>query len=304
MPLLNFGISIIACVVTFAFVSKSKIEGLNDNSNGIELAFVTIPEALLQLEIPQLWTVLFFVMLFLMGLNAVNAAIQTILTGVYDIFDVSRGGYKTLVSLIACCVCYLLRYFILHSSLACTLITYHYSFVSCSIPSVSFSGQYVFDLTEKYGLGLSIYFIAIFETMAIMWIYGVKRFADDLKFMLNNLYLNFLWRVLWALSPLFLVAILARACYSWENPSYHNTVQYPEWAHGVGWFLTLVVSLQVSQTKSLCSERINHKSCIHFRSLLLRWSQLFTMLPRRTLNKLFSRHKTGDQETAWQSKSG
>ena len=82
--------------------------------------------------------------------------------------------------------------------------------------------------------------------MAIMWIYGVGRFADDLKFMLSRLYFNFLWKTLWALLPLFLVTILALACYSWENPSYHSTVLYPEWAHGVGWFLTLVVVLQVN----------------------------------------------------------
>ena len=109
MPVLNFGISVMASVVFFAFVAQGKVERLKNNTNGLDLVFVALPEAILQLEIPQLWTVLLFVMLFFMGLNGVNAAIQTILTGFYDIFDVSRGGYKTLVSLIACCICYLLR---------------------------------------------------------------------------------------------------------------------------------------------------------------------------------------------------
>ena len=98
---------------------------------------------------------------------------------------------------------------------------------------------------EKYGLGLSIFWVAIFESTVIMWIYGVKRFADDLKFMLEHLYLAIVWKALWALAPLFLVALLALLCYTWEPPNYANTIEYPQWAHGVGWFLILVVAIQV-----------------------------------------------------------
>ena len=39
---------------------------------------------------------------------------------------------------------------------------------------------------DTYGGGLGVVWVAIFETVAVMWIYGVNRFADDLKFMLNT----------------------------------------------------------------------------------------------------------------------
>ena len=55
-----------------------------------------------------------------------------------------------------------------------------------SIPCVSVSGQYVFDLMDTYGGGLGVLWVAIFESAVIMWIYGVNRFADDLGFMLHH----------------------------------------------------------------------------------------------------------------------
>ena len=51
---------------------------------------------------------------------------------------------------------------------------------------MSYSGQYVFDLMDTYGGGLGVLWVAIFETVVIMWIYGVNRFADDLGFMLRT----------------------------------------------------------------------------------------------------------------------
>ena len=54
-----------------------------------------------------------------------------------------------------------------------------------SLPCVSWSGQYVFDVMDTYGGGLGVLWVAIFETVVIMWIYGVGKFAEDLCFMLN-----------------------------------------------------------------------------------------------------------------------
>ena len=54
-----------------------------------------------------------------------------------------------------------------------------------SLPCVSWSGQYVFDVMDTYGGGLGVLWVAIFETAVIMWIYGVGKFAEDLCFMLN-----------------------------------------------------------------------------------------------------------------------
>ena len=226
MPVLNLGVSIIGSVTMFSFISNKAEKTLPQS--GLYLAFISFAEAVeeIKFELPvEFWSVLFYLMLFLMGLNAALAATQTILAGLYDLLGITRGYYKTLVSLILCCICYLL-----------------------SIPQVSYSGLYVLDLIEKYGLNLSIFWIAIFETMVVMWIYGVKRFADDLRFMLDHHYV-ILWKVLWALTPLGLIALLVLSSYAWQEPTYKSFngegVAYPHWAHGIGWSLTLIVAIQV-----------------------------------------------------------
>ena len=119
MPVLNLGVSIIGSVTMFSFISNKAEKTLPQS--GLYLAFISFAEAVeeIKFELPvEFWSVLFYLMLFLMGLNAALAATQTILAGLYDLLGITRGYYKTLVSLILCCICYLL-----------------------SIPQVSFSGR-------------------------------------------------------------------------------------------------------------------------------------------------------------------
>ena len=53
---------------------------------GQGLAFVAYPEALSQLPLSWLWSVLFFFMLFLLGLDSEFALLETALTAMYDGF--------------------------------------------------------------------------------------------------------------------------------------------------------------------------------------------------------------------------
>ena len=65
------------------------------------------------------------------------------------------------------------------------------TFIACSacfllgLPCASFRGQYVLDLMDTYGAGMSVIIIAIFELVAIMWGYGVNNFCKDIKSMLG-----------------------------------------------------------------------------------------------------------------------
>ena len=55
------------------------------------LAFVVYPEALSRLPLPWLWAVLFFFMLFLLGLDSEFALLETALTALYDGFPKMRS---------------------------------------------------------------------------------------------------------------------------------------------------------------------------------------------------------------------
>merc|ERR1719323_1781931 len=85
---LDFLTSVIASVVIFSvlgFMAKRlnvSIETVAEGGQG--LAFVAYPEALSQLPLAWLWAVLFFFMLFLLGLDSEFALLETALTAMYD----------------------------------------------------------------------------------------------------------------------------------------------------------------------------------------------------------------------------
>ena len=111
-----------------------RVLGVDDISQVVQqkqgLAFVAYPEVISLLSVSQLWSgkklmmpnslhlcnsicyctfaVLFFFMLFTLGLDSQFALLETVLTGVYDFVPKLRR-YKPLVCLIFCCFCYLLR---------------------------------------------------------------------------------------------------------------------------------------------------------------------------------------------------
>ena len=58
----------------------------------------------------------------------------------------------------------------------------------------TYSGQYVFDLMDTYGGGISVFWVAIFETIVIMYVYGVNNFSEDISFMVNAP-IRWYWRV-------------------------------------------------------------------------------------------------------------
>lgn len=53
------------------------------------------------------------------------------------------------------------------------------------------------------------------------------------------------FQICWACIPLLLTLIFGISIYFWTQPSYAGTVFYPNWAHGVGWFLTILVAIQI-----------------------------------------------------------
>merc|ERR1711962_1828014 len=104
----------------------------------------------------------------------------------------SLSRYKPLITSLLCASCFLV-----------------------SLPCVSSSGPFIFQIMDDYGGGMSVLWIAIFEMFFIMWIYGSNNFAKDLNFMLNSQpngcfswFRHYLMVTLWRVVPFLLVAIL------------------------------------------------------------------------------------------------
>lgn len=88
VSIVDFCTSIIASVVIFSVLgflaTELDVPVENVAKGGQGLAFVVYPEALARLPLPWLWAILFFFMLFLLGLDSEFALLETVLTVLYD----------------------------------------------------------------------------------------------------------------------------------------------------------------------------------------------------------------------------
>ena len=76
------------------------------------------------------------------------------------------------------------------------------------------------------------------QTIAIGWIFGVQKFANCVEQMTGfkpNLYWTLTWGVV---APGVMAVIFLFYCFRWE-PVKYGTVEYPAWAHTIGFFMSL-----------------------------------------------------------------
>ena len=165
VSIIDFLTSLIASMVIFSTLGHSAhmlgvpVEEVAKGGQG--LAFVAYPEALSHLPVPHFWSVIFFLMLFLLGLDSEFALFETVTCAIFDTFPGLRKQ-KMMVTSCMCLICFLL-----------------------GLPCVTQCGQYVLDLMDTYGASLSVMIIAVAEMVMVMWVYGVQNFCDDLEYMLG-----------------------------------------------------------------------------------------------------------------------
>jgi len=229
---LDFLTSIIASVLVFAILgAQSKETGIDLDKlveGGQGLAFIAYPDALSKLPVPQLFTVMFFFMLFLLGIDSEFALLETVLTCVYD-SSPKLKRFKPVCTVLLCSACFLL-----------------------SLPCVSESGPYVFQIMDDYGGGMSVLWIAVFEMICICWIYGANNVGKDFNFMLDislkkipSLISHVILVFLWYIIPLLLGVLIVLSLSTFKRPTFGDgAIHYPEWAHGLGYFLVLIAAAQ------------------------------------------------------------
>lgn len=188
---------------------------------GPGLAFVAYPEALTRLPVPQLWSVLFFLMLFILGLDSEFAILETFVTSLCDQVPYLRK-HKWQFTMAMGVVCFLL-----------------------GLPMVTRGGQYIFEIVDRFGGSTTLTFIGLVEVISLAYIYGYSRFSDDVYFMLNRR-LGWYWKVTWTVtSPLVLLVIFIFSMLDQNEPVKYGSYEYPPWAIGIGWTITLFVMLQI-----------------------------------------------------------
>lgn len=145
--------------------------------DGPGLAFVAYPEAILRLPAPTVWALVFFFMLFVLGLGSQFAGVEAISCLILDKWPAMRK-HQVYVTLGICVSCFIL-----------------------AIPMCFDGGVYLFTLMEWNTASWAILLIGLAEVGVVAWVYGCNRFMDDMALMSMNLskISRWYWWVCWVL---------------------------------------------------------------------------------------------------------
>ena len=160
LPIVCGGTSIFGGFAVFSIVGHMAYQMGSTNvtalmNTGPGLAFIVYPEALAQIPGAPIWTVLFFAMLFTLGLDSQFATLETMTSGLIDRFPKVLGRHKTLFTLFVCVVQFGLGMILVTRVSLIYLITYSYESVVCGNRWEKFSCVYrPVAITFKYLIGM------------------------------------------------------------------------------------------------------------------------------------------------------
>ncbi|XP_016343329.1 sodium- and chloride-dependent GABA transporter 2-like isoform X6 [Sinocyclocheilus anshuiensis] len=219
--ILNSSTSIFAGFVVFSilgFMAHQLGLPMEDlASSGPGLAFIAYPRALSLLPGPQFWSVLFFFMVLLLGLDSQFVCVESLATALTDLFPgVLRKRRELLVLLIAV-ICFLL-----------------------GLPFITKGGFHLFTVMDTYGpSGTNLLFIACFETIVVAWVYGANRFYDNIEDMIGYApfpVLKYCWLFI---TPLICAATLLYNLLGSKSVSSADEF-VPDWSYNLAPLLTVI----------------------------------------------------------------
>ncbi|XP_017559404.1 sodium- and chloride-dependent transporter XTRP3 isoform X1 [Pygocentrus nattereri] len=151
---------------------------------GTGLAFIVYSEAIKNMPAAQLWSVLYFFMLLLLGMGSMLGNVTAIITPLRDFKVLAHSLSNETLNGLVCLFCLLLGF-----------------------GFTTRSGNYWFTMFNEYGATFSLLFIVLLEIVTVSYIYGLKRFEKDIEDMLGRRP-NWYWKIMWvAVSPLLLISL-------------------------------------------------------------------------------------------------
>ncbi|XP_041665718.1 sodium-dependent neutral amino acid transporter B(0)AT3-like [Cheilinus undulatus] len=180
-------------------------KNLNQAASGTGLAFIAFTEAVKEMPGSQVWAVLFFIMLFSLGLSSMFGNIEGVLTPINDLKLVPKWIPQEVVTGIICLI----------------------SFLTALLFTLG-SGNYWVEVFNNYVGSVPLLIIAFFEFVGVIYVHGMKNFSEDIYFMTGSRP-NIFWKVCWTfIGPLMLLTVLV-AYVVVQAQDYPVYPVYPEW---------------------------------------------------------------------------
>ncbi|XP_061738628.1 sodium-dependent neutral amino acid transporter B(0)AT3-like [Nerophis ophidion] len=172
---------------------------LDKSASGTGLAFIMFTQAVLEMPGSQVWAVLFFLMLFTLGLSSMFGLVEGVLSAIRDLKLVPKSIPNEAWTALFCFLAFLI-----------------------SLIFAQGSGSYWVGVFNSYVGSIPLLIIAFFEVIGVVYVHSMTNFSDDIYLMIGrrpHLYWQICWRFI---SPLMLLVVLLAyvALQATERPKY------------------------------------------------------------------------------------
>jgi len=222
LSLLNSGTSFISGFAVFSVLGFMAEEQGRDISkvarSGPGLAFIAYPKAITLMPGSTAWSILFFIMILLLGLDSQFVETEGFITSIVDLYPKKlRKGYNREIFIaVTCGVSYLV-----------------------ALSMVTNGGMYVFQLFDTYAAsGVCLLWVAFAECVGVAWIYGGERMWQNITRMIGFRPIPIM-KYIWTFgTPILTTGTFFYSMAKFKPPTYGEYV-YPPWGVAIGWALAL-----------------------------------------------------------------
>lgn len=150
---------------------------------GTGLVFIVFTQAIVELPAAPFWAILFFLMLLALGVGSQIGTLEGVISTVFDI-QIVRGARKEVVSgkytFILLINCYIDLVFDLLLLLLSVLAAVCIVSYLIGLLFVTGSGEYWVKIFDSFAGTTGLIFIALLESVAVMYIYGHRKYVIEI----------------------------------------------------------------------------------------------------------------------------
>lgn len=232
------GFVIFAILGAMSYEAKLPITEVATSGPGLGL--VAYPEAINKLPMPQVWAVIFFLMLLFLGIDSQFGTFETVCSGLVDAFPQKLGKKRLLLT---GCLSIILFLF--------------------GLPFTTNGGMYLYQIVDWYAASLCVMLTSFLECIVVGWIYGAERFSRDIQLMQGRP-APIIFRICWCIiTPSIMLIAFVMTLIQYQPPTYEG-YEYPVFARALGLFLAFIpiiplpvlMVIQLVQTPGTICERI------------------------------------------------
>ncbi|XP_050417623.2 sodium-dependent proline transporter isoform X1 [Patella vulgata] len=220
VSMINCGTSVFAGFIIFSvlgFMAHTTNQEVKDVAvDGPGLVFVVYPLGISHMPGAAIWSFLFFFMLVALGLDSQFAMFEAIISAIIDTFPHFLRPRRTKFAMFCHFIGFLL-----------------------GLPLVTKGGIWVLTLMEWYSASFGLMIVCLTEIVAVIWIYGIKNFSNDVEIMLGFQPALF-WKATWVVITPVAISLMLILSAVKSSPASYGSYKFESWVQDVGWAMVAI----------------------------------------------------------------